>query len=408
MAKKVSMKSTIENISESLKEISVEQVEWAIDRHKADIKKDAKDIAEKGRRCFKSEKLFSFFDFSGDWQIHRVFQSVICVTDKRTKYDLDEFEEVSQYYLNVVTGEECYMQRPLKFMASGLNTFHKMRYKKFDNYYTNSGCYAQQYGEFMEGNKLHPTIRRNGLDMIKAKSYEKKNQDLREVMKRIVTDTFYETLIKSSQWQLCRFSFNENQKKAMLLNMRFGIDISSFSYNEFKQWQDAIDLMDKYGIDWHNPKLLADWERQHQVALKKQEKIKDKIELEKIVTKEADFAKEHKKYLNIDFSANGLNFHSLSSVREYYEEGKHMHHCVYANSYYKDRNSVIFSIRNDEGDRLATLEYDVKSKRIVQCRAVCNNKPERYDDMIKAFTENEWRMKSERKKKQATITQVAA
>lgn len=80
-----------------------------------------------------------------------------------------------------------------------------------------------------------------------------------------------------------------------------------------------------------------------------------------------------------------------------------MHHCVYQCRYYLKKDVVIFSIRDDNGERLATLEYNVKSKEIVQCRAVCNKVPERYDDMVKVFNANIWRVGKTKRKKQQLL-----
>ena len=80
-----------------------------------------------------------------------------------------------------------------------------------------------------------------------------------------------------------------------------------------------------------------------------------------------------------------------------------MHHCVYQCRYYLKKDVIIFSIRDDNGGRLATLEYNVKSKEIVQCRAVCNKVPERYDDMVKVFNANIWRVGKTKRKKQQLL-----
>ena len=75
-----------------------------------------------------------------------------------------------------------------------------------------------------------------------------------------------------------------------------------------------------------------------------------------------------------------------------------MHHCVYQCRYFLKKDVLIFSIRDDNGDRLATLEYNVKSRSIEQCRAVCNNVPARYDDMVATFNANTWRLTPSKQK----------
>ena len=43
----------------------------------------------------------------------------------------------------------------------------------------------------------------------------------------------------------------------------------------------------------------------------------------------------------------------------------------------KRPNCLILSAKDGEGKRLATIEYDMKNLTIVQCRAACNQVPER-------------------------------
>ena len=132
--------------------------------------------------------------------------------------------------------------------------------------------------------------------------------------------------------------------------------------------------------------------------MKEKAKLEELEEMEKIALKEDDFATFHKKYLGIMFEEGVLVFHALSSAKEYYDEGMAMHHCVYRCRYYLKKDVVIFSIRDENNQRLATLEYDVKKKEIVQCRAVCNQVSERYDDMVRIFKSIIWRLKTRKKK----------
>jgi hypothetical protein len=65
----------------------------------------------------------------------------------------------------------------------------------------------------------------------------------------------------------------------------------------------------------------------------------------------------------------------LKTDGEYTEEGKHMHHCV---ATYSDREqSIIISIREGDtyGAERVTCEFDAKTKKLVQAKSFCNDKP---------------------------------
>lgn len=95
--------------------------------------------------------------------------------------------------------------------------------------------------------------------------------------------------------------------------------------------------------------------------------------------------------LSLSIKADNITIRPLQSVDEFKEEGKAMHHCVFAMGYYDYRehpNTLILSAKDGNGKRLATIEYNMASNEIVQCRAACNAVPERYDEICKLITDN--------------------
>lgn len=103
---------------------------------------------------------------------------------------------------------------------------------------------------------------------------------------------------------------------------------------------------------------------------------------------EAAYAKYIKRYRSIELKGRGITIYPLPSVAAFFEEGEAMRHCVYSNGYYKDRTILILSARNDKGDRLATIEYALKTGKIRQCRSKCNGIPERDAEIRELITNN--------------------
>ncbi|MBQ7279957.1 MAG: PcfJ domain-containing protein, partial [Bacteroidales bacterium] len=64
-----------------------------------------------------------------------------------------------------------------------------------------------------------------------------------------------------------------------------------------------------------------------------------------------------------------------------------MHHCVA--TYFEKRNSFILSVRQD-GVRIATVELDIHDFSIQQCRAACNEKPQRYDEICEIINSHRY------------------
>lgn len=123
----------------------------------------------------------------------------------------------------------------------------------------------------------------------------------------------------------------------------------------------------------------AAWDKQYADMLKKREEsVKD-------------YPEHFGKLLSLTLTAPNLSIRPLQNVEEFKQEGEHMHHCVYK-MYYWDYHAhpttLILSAKDSEGKRLATIEYNMEANRIVQCRAACNEVPERYDEICKLITDN--------------------
>ena len=71
----------------------------------------------------------------------------------------------------------------------------------------------------------------------------------------------------------------------------------------------------------------------------------------------------------------------------FFQEGTAIHHCVYTNKYF-NKDCLIFSTRNSNGKRIATVEWNIENKKIVQIRSYCNKTPEEYNEIVELFEKN--------------------
>ena len=77
----------------------------------------------------------------------------------------------------------------------------------------------------------------------------------------------------------------------------------------------------------------------------------------------------------------------LKTVREVYDEGDMMHHCVYACGYYKLPDVLLMSAQIN-GKHLETIEFNVESMSIVQCRGLQNRCTEYHQEIIDLLNDN--------------------
>lgn len=102
----------------------------------------------------------------------------------------------------------------------------------------------------------------------------------------------------------------------------------------------------------------------------------------------ADFYGRMKKFFGLKIVEDNLVIYPLESITQYYQEGKAMHHCVYRNEYYRRPECLILSARDIEGNRLETIEVNLKTFDIVQSRAVCNGESQYHDQIVKLVNKN--------------------
>ena len=97
--------------------------------------------------------------------------------------------------------------------------------------------------------------------------------------------------------------------------------------------------------------------------------------------------------LRVHLEANDISIKPLQSVKEFYEEGKMMHHCVFTNKYFTRQHCLILSAKRKD-KRLATIELNTDSFRIVQCRGPHNSVPTMDELIRETITKNMTRFQS--------------
>lgn len=374
------IREVIEKISDSLKSLSSRQMDWIKQKHLNYVNDELKK--RENKRKFVDNAVFSLFQYVGEWQIERVFLSTVSVSSRHTKIEHTSVREFTQWFYNVRTHKEYYMQRPLGMF--GVIVFSRpLSFRTA----LNAGYVSSCSGDVVVYSSFQPSIVKRGLIKEKREysvsEYDGYGWNVRRVFHYVFKDSFYETLLKSDYWKFACRPFTDIQKKAMFIAIRHHLEI-----DDIQEWCDAVNLMEQTNIDWHNPILLKDYKHQHILALRKIDKENRQKELDKVKSQEMEYQKTHGKYLDIEFVENDLNYHVLKSVKEFYEEGEHMHHCVYKCGYYKKDDVLIFSVRNVQNERVATIEYNISENKVLQCRGVCNARPLNYDTIVSTFSEN--------------------
>lgn len=172
----------------------------------------------------------------------------------------------------------------------------------------------------------------------------------------------------------------------------------NYRIKNYKDWFDMLGIIEENNGDTHSPKYIcpADLNAMHQhwnnINSKRIQKQHEALELAKVRKREQQYYDGRHMFFGIAFcnKSKSLNIHVISSAREMYEEGKHMHHCVsrYSDLHNGESTSLILSCRDKDGNRVATIEVNIKTMKIEQIRGVSNSQPKEFYSIKKLINDN--------------------
>lgn len=141
---------------------------------------------------------------------------------------------------------------------------------------------------------------------------------------------------------------------------------------------DYISALVYLGKDTHNPfyvcpdNLLQAHDKYVAKVEAEKKRIREEERRKKALKDNERYIKDKQKFFGIFLSDGELTGEVLKSVDEFIKEGEAMHNCVFACGYYNRKNSLIFSVRDKDGKRVETVEFDLVSGKVIQAYGCCN------------------------------------
>lgn len=238
-----------------------------------------------------------------------------------------------------------------------------------------------------------PILKRNGL----KGSFH--NMQPRDVIEGLLKNNMFETLWKCKQYPLLHalaFDWNRdynntNKIAAVKVTLRHNYHVT-----DGRMWVDMINLLERAHRDVRNPKFIcpADLKKAHDEALElyhrheeRQRKIRERKKLleDKKAVKQYEVAR--KRFKGMVISDGKVVIKVLPTVDAVMQEGKAMHHCVFAVGYHKRLDSLLLTAKVN-GKRMETIEVDLKRYQLVQSRGVCNQNSKYHDEIVSLVNEN--------------------
>ena len=211
-------------------------------------------------------------------------------------------------------------------------------------------------------------------------------------IERLLSLPRYETLAKAKRFDVWTGMTEYDTRKwwpQIKMLIRHG-----YYPSDVGMWKDTLNMAEECGLDIHSPKyvlpedLKAMHDKLNNILQAKRRKEAERLEKEREREKQEqrkrnvryneEYKKRYGSLLAVVIRVGDITIKPLQNYAEFVEEGEVMHHCV--ETYWKNKSSLILSARSGE-ERLATIELGFKEFDIRQCRAVCNEKPKRYDEI---------------------------
>ena len=210
------------------------------------------------------------------------------------------------------------------------------------------------------------------------------------VFSDLLRDEKLETILKAGQLRM----FDECASTGLATVWWPQIKIAirhNYMVEDTRTWFDHLDTLESLELDINNPHYIcpADLEKEHNKMLARLRRINDKIAYEKkqeqIEQANVIYQKRMGKLLDIVIEKDDLVIKPLQSVKEFFEEGNIMKHCVFSSNYYERENSIILSA-TVKGEKVETIEVSLNNLAVKQSRGLRNASTEYNKDIIKLVT----------------------
>lgn len=353
------------------------------------------------KKVFKDWNYYSIIQTCQEFTVIRIFY-----IDKYIKlgqvHNCGDFYEISQYWFSDDGGHVILEKNKLMFSFYSNTPFNlrselniKQNCKGYD--------YISPYQVYPEI-QVSKTLKRNGL--------KKSFRGFREVdvIRYLLSEPIYETLWKQKDLPMIKRFHNDGHRIKKYWKQILKFKKRDYKVENIGLWFDYLDLLSYFDKDINNPHYLfpADFTAAHDHYMKRKRKRMEKEneerrkqyekeakerELRRIIEQEKkaeEFIRNKSKYFDITFRNSNIIVVVLSSIDAYKKEGDTLHHCVFTNTYYDRKNSLILSARliDTPDTPLETIELSLTDGHILQCYGSHNQETPYHNEIISLVNDN--------------------
>lgn len=236
---------------------------------------------------------------------------------------------------------------------------------------------------------VYPKIK--AIAQIKRNGFKNDFHDLRPFVffHLILTKPKAETLLKTGQYRLFYYSALERDFELII---RFWETIKvctkhKYFVHDVSMYFDYLKLAENFNRDLKSPKYACpvDLKREHDKYVEKDRKRRFAQEYKTLKAEirkdERAYAKEKKKFFDLEFKEENITIKVIKSVKEVMDLGDRFRHCIYSLKYHRKKYSLLFAVHVNDIP-VETIEYDLKEFKVLQSRGKGNDATEYHDKIL--------------------------
>lgn len=337
-------------------------------------------LKEKKHTNLSENRFFTVISTFKGFQVFRTFD--VCRdnshNEKLTDYSIDE---VFQHWI-LPDGKEVITGRPHSRSPFHLSFSYHRDYEIKKHNASITGYYQMEDLFDVCGNvfypiaRVTPLVRRNGwrpeiMTMLNRIA-------LTDAVQYLLKCPTAEMLCKTGQMDLFLYMIREGKQELDFLHSVRIANRRGYIVEDASMWLDMLRMADRLGLDTHNPSVVCpeDLLESHHIILHRFAKVRKQLEKEderaSALLEEKSYQKKKGAYFGICLVGEGFTVSVIDSVVDILEEGEEMHHCVYQNKYHQKDSSLILSARDNDNNRLETVELSLQNFKVLQSRAKFN------------------------------------
>lgn len=212
------------------------------------------------------------------------------------------------------------------------------------------------------------------------------NENAVNYVTTVLKHNIYERLLKMGLLNKNAFSAHKNELekyfRQIVLANRVG-----YKPDDWQMWIDCIRMREELGYDINSRKYLCieNLEKEHNKLQVKINKIKQEKELKEEAKYNPVMLKKLGKCANICIKKDNLEIKTLKNVEQVFDVAQIHKHCVYSQKYYKQPNTLLLEAYCDNIPK-ETIEYDMKTNKVLQSRGTCNQSTEYHDVILEMMS----------------------